>query len=150
MKNKIYITAILLLITAVFAVCSTIKANDEEEHYSELANVRTWAYQPFDTKEGRLLSIVSGWAAESVFYDGTDPLSLSVTLERTRYLDIIHATGKPVLSVDYVDDGSGYSGANKERIDDYRTKAMEKGYIPYVAKSDMELDELNIIEGVQP
>ena len=39
---------------------------------------------------------------------------------------------------------------NKERIDDYREKALSKGYIPYVAMSDRELDELNIIEGVQP
>lgn len=103
----------------------------------------------FDTN-GTLLSTVSGWAVEDLFYNGTEPMCLNAIQERTHYLDIIHAEGKPVFSVDYVDDGNGYSGVNKERINDYRVKAIEKGYIPYAAKSDRKLDEPNIIEGVQP
>jgi len=100
--------------------------------------------------DSSLLNIISGWAAEDLFYDGVDPIPPSIIRERTRYLDAVHAAGKPVFSVDYVDDGSGYSGDNKERIDDYYEKALDKEYIPYVARSDRELDELNVIGGVQP
>ena len=42
---------------------------------------------------------------------------------------------KPVFSVDYVDDGSGYVGENKDRIDDYYSKALAKGYIPLRSQS---------------
>ncbi len=97
-----------------------------------------------------LLDTISGWAVEDLFYDGTDPIPLNVTQVRTHYLDAVYAAGKPVFSVDYVDDGSGYSEGNKERIDDYYGKALNKGYIPYAAKSDRELDELNVIGGIQP
>ncbi len=103
---------------------------------------------------GTLLNTVSGWAAEDLFYNGTEQWNnedMNWILEnRLPYLDIVLSKGKPVFSVDYVDDGSGYSGVNKKRIDDYREKAMSRGYIPYVAISDRELNELNIIEGVQP
>jgi len=101
-------------------------------------------------KEGKLLSLVSGWAVEDLFYDGVNPLPLNITLERTRYLDRVVKAGKPVFVVDYVDDGTGYLGENKRRIDDFRAKALAKGYIPYVARVDRELDELNLIWGVQP
>ena len=57
--------------------------------------------------------------------------------------------GKPVLSVDYVDDGSNSEG-NLKRIKDYRNKALKMGLIPYAALYDRELDELNVIEGLQP
>lgn len=104
--------------------------------------------------DGTLLSAVSGWSAEDLFYNGTEPWGDEeiewILKNRIPYLDMVLSKGKPVFSVDYVDDGSGYSGANKEGIDDYRRKAISKGYIPYVAISDRELDELNIIEGVQP
>ena len=69
---------------------------------------------------------------------------------RFPYLDKVLSAGKPVFSVDYVDDGSGYLGSNRERIDDYRAKAMKRGYLPYAALSARALDELNIIPGIQP
>ncbi|ADI31399.1 MJ1477/TM1410 family putative glycoside hydrolase [Staphylothermus hellenicus] len=103
---------------------------------------------------GTLINIVSGWAAESLFYNGTKQWSSEdwnwIRENRLPYLDFVLSKGKPVFSIDYVDDGSGYFGANKERIDNYREKAISRGYIPYVAISDRELDELNIIKGVQP
>ena len=89
-----------------------------------------------------------------MFYNGTTEWGSGewkyIKEERVPYLNKVLSTGKPVLSVDYVDDGSGYVGRNRERIDDYREKAMKMGYIPYAAMSDRELDELNIIGGVQP
>ncbi len=101
-----------------------------------------------------LISIISGWAVEDLFYNGTEQWNIEnmnwILENRLPYLDMVLSKGKPVFSVDYVDEGCGYSGVNKERINDYRKKALDKGYIPYVAISDRELNELNIIEGVQP
>lgn len=103
---------------------------------------------------GELLEIVSGWAAEDLFYDGTEKWGEEdaawISSHRLPYLDLVISEGKPVLSVDYVDDGSGYADANKRRIDDYRRRALERGYLPYAARSDRELDSLNLIECVQP
>ncbi len=100
--------------------------------------------------DGSLLRTISAWAAEDLFYDGTEPISTDILQERTKYLGMVSVAGKPVFSVDYVDDGSGYSGDNRKRIEDYREKALNSGYIPYAARYDRELDELNIIKGVQP
>lgn len=97
--------------------------------------------------DNTILDVISGWAVEDLFYDGLNPIPSSTTRERVHYLDIIRNAGKPVFVVDYVDDESGYTGSNKERIDDFRAKTLAKGYIPYVARSDRELDELNVIEG---
>ena len=99
---------------------------------------------------GTFLEAISGIGVEDLWYNGVKPNPREWVLNRTRYLDIIKNSGKLVLSVDYVDDGTGYKGENKERIDDYIEKAKSKGYIPYAAKSDRELDELNIIPSVQP
>ncbi|RUM43061.1 MAG: hypothetical protein DSY35_04275 [Desulfurobacterium sp.] len=103
----------------------------------------------FDS-EGKLLRVISGWSVEDLFYDGTSPLTEEEISERTSLLDLVKGSGKPVFVVDYVDDGSGYEGENLSRIEDFREKALEKGYIPYVARSDRELDELVVIPGVQP
>ncbi len=98
---------------------------------------------------GELLREISGWGVEDLFYDGTLPQPPELTEERCQYLDIVRNSGRFILSVDYVDDGSGYQGSNRVRIDDYRAKAISKGYIPYAARSDRELDELNIIDNIQ-
>ena len=104
--------------------------------------------------DGELLNAISGWAAEDLFYDATHRWSSEdsawIAEHRFPLLDRVLHHQKPILSVDYVDDGSGYTGANRQRIDDYRKRAQHRGYIPYVARSDRELDELNIIPGVQP
>lgn len=93
--------------------------------------------------DGSYLETISGIGVESIWYDGITPLPSSDVEERIQYLDDISGADKVVFSVDYVDDGTGYFGENKHRIDDYLTKASNKGYISYVARSDFELDELN-------
>lgn len=103
-----------------------------------------------DYGNGTLLRIVSGWAVEDLFYNGVTPLPENVVEERVKYLMKVKAERKLVLVVDYVDDGSGYCGENKERIDDFIRRCREFGFVPYAARVDRELDELVIIEGVQP
>ena len=104
--------------------------------------------------DGRLLKVVSGWAAEDLFYDGTTLIqggqAEEVAEERLPYLDLVVKSGKFVLSVDYVDDGTGYSGENLVRIKDYINRAKSRGYIPYAAREDRELDSLVVIPGIQP
>ncbi len=101
-----------------------------------------------------LQMLIDGWVAESLFYNTIHPWGAGdqqwLQIHRFPYLDQLVAAGKPVFSVDYVDDGSGYQGSNKERIEDYRSRALSRGYLPYAARSDQMLDELNIIDGVQP
>ncbi len=99
---------------------------------------------------GTYLQKISGIGVEDLWYNGLQPNAKNYVQERIQYLDLIKEHGKIVLSVDYVDDGTGYVGENRERINDYINKAREKGYIPYAARSDRELDELNIIPGAQP
>ena len=93
-------------------------------------------------RNGELLNTVSGWAVEDLFYDETEKKSDEEIKERTKYLDKVKYSGKFVLVVDYVDDGTK-TNENIKRIEDFINKSLDKGYIPYVAKSDRELDELN-------
>ncbi|MEM0348945.1 MAG: hypothetical protein QXD24_02000 [Candidatus Caldarchaeum sp.] len=101
-------------------------------------------------KHGIYLSTISGIGVEDLWYDETKPLPSSYTNERIKYLDMVNNSGRPVFSIDYVDDGSGYAGENRRRIEDYISKTRAKGYIPYAARADRELDTLVIIPGVQP
>lgn len=103
----------------------------------------------YDT-DGSYLRTISGIGTESLWYRGVSLNPIEETNIRMPYLDRVLQAGKPVLLVEYVDDGSGYHNGNKQRIDDYRARAFAKGLIPYVGRSDRQLDELNIIEGVQP
>jgi len=92
--------------------------------------------------------------AEDLFYNGTEKWSKEemdwISENRMPFLDMIITMNKPVLSVDYVDDASGYAGENKQRIDDYIELCRSRGYIPYAALSDRELDEISLIEDIQP
>ncbi len=99
---------------------------------------------------GSYLDAISGIGIEDLWYEGLKPKDPEEISCRMHYIDIIKEAGKIVLSVEYVDDGSGYVGENKQRIDDYYSKARSKGYIPYAALCDRKLDELNIIDGIQP
>jgi cysteinyl-tRNA synthetase len=89
-----------------------------------------------------------------MFYDETEPWTGDdwqwILTDRVPNLQKVLDAGHPVFSVDYVDNGMGYLGENKSRIDDYYKKCHEYGYIPYAARKDRALDELNIIKGVQP
>ncbi len=102
-----------------------------------------------DFDDGQLASTVSGWAVETLFYLKTIPLEENETKSRLEYLIRLNRKGKFILSVDYVDDGSD-SFENISRILDYYEKAKRNGCIPYAARSDLELDEMNVIEGIQP
>jgi cysteinyl-tRNA synthetase len=102
-----------------------------------------------DFDDGQLVSVVSGWAVENLFYLKTTPLEENETRSRLEYLIRLNREGKFILSVDYVDDGSD-SFENISRILDYYEKAKRNGCIPYAARSDLELDEMNVIEGIQP
>ena len=97
--------------------------------------------------DGSLLSILSGWASEDVFYDGLEPSPWMD--EKVPLLDRVVKSGKVVLAVDYVDDGTR-SEEDLARIIDFIRKARGRGYIPYAAFEDRELDRLNVIPGIQP
>jgi len=93
-------------------------------------------------KHGKLLNTVSGWAVEDLFYDGVEQKTEEEINERIKLLDKVKDSGKFVLVVDYVDDGTK-TNENLKRVEDFINKSLDKGYVPYVAKSDRELDELN-------
>ncbi len=89
------------------------------------------------------VNAISGIGIEDLFFNETDEIAKSEKDFRIGFIDRIKANDKYVFSVDYVDDGSGYSGKNRDRIDAYRDLCKKRGYIPYPAISDRELDELN-------
>ncbi len=99
---------------------------------------------------GSLLEAISAIGIESLWYEGINPVPESQVGERLEYIEEISSTGIPVLLVEYVDDGTGYRGENEARINSVLVKALLRGFTPYIALSDMELDELNIIPGIQP
>ena len=104
---------------------------------------------PYDSS-GKYLATMSGMGIEDLFYDGTSPVASSEVSYRETLLDQIAGAGKLVMVTDYVDDGSGYSGTNLSRIEDFLGKTRGAGYIPYAARSDRALDTLNVIPGIQP
>ncbi|WP_370456667.1 MJ1477/TM1410 family putative glycoside hydrolase [Thermococcus sp. MAR1] len=95
---------------------------------------------------GTLLETVSGWASEDVFYDGLG--SSPWTGEKVSLLDRVVKAGKVVLVVDYVDDGTR-GEEDLVRILDFIEKAQDRGYLPYAAFEDRELDRLDVIPGIQ-
>ncbi len=88
---------------------------------------------------------ISGIGIEDLFFDGTEPVNENEINYRVVFIERIKGSDKYVFSIDYVDDGSGYSGKNKERIDKYYKYCDDHNYLPYPGRSDRELDELNII-----
>ncbi len=91
------------------------------------------------------INSISGIGIEDLFFDGTEPVSEIEIDYRIVFIERIKGSDKYVFSIDYVDDGSGYSGKNKERIDKYYKYCDDRNYLPYPGRSDRELDELNII-----
>lgn len=100
--------------------------------------------------DGAFLAAISGIGVEDLWYDETDPQSSEETAYRLSLLERIAVSGKVVLSIDYVDDGTGYRGANLARIRDYIGKARAAGFIPYAARCDRALDRIIRIPGLQP
>ncbi len=100
--------------------------------------------------DNSFLNTISGIGIEDLFYNELNPIPQEETSYRIGYLERIHKAGKPVFVVDYVDDETGYTGSNKARIDSFIAECHAYGYVPYAAISDRELDEINVIPGVQP
>ena len=96
------------------------------------------------------MNTVSGIGREDIWYDETRPNSAEDINEVLGYLRQFITNNKTVLAVDYVDDGSGYSGANKDRILDFAKKCKAEFFRYYAARSDRELNRINVIPGVQP
>ncbi len=103
------------------------------------------ALLPYDTT-GKFLQQISGVGVESLYYNGVqaqDPVGIA---ERTTNLNKVVAAGKPVLVIDYINDGSGYQGSNKARIDSFWQRANLAGYTPQVNPLDrttLTIDPLN-------
>jgi cysteinyl-tRNA synthetase, unknown class len=103
------------------------------------------ALLPYDTT-GKLLQEISGVGVESLYFNGVkaqDPVGIAA---RTVNLDKVVAAGKPVLVIDYINDGSGYQGSNKDRIDSFWQRSNLAGYTPQVNPLDrttLTLDPLN-------
>jgi cysteinyl-tRNA synthetase, unknown class len=91
---------------------------------------------------------ISGVGIESLFYRETSSQSAASIKYRSESLDKITAAGKPVLVIDYVNDGSGYQGNNQRRIDDFWSKATKAGYVPQISATDrsiLAIDPLNAV-----
>jgi cysteinyl-tRNA synthetase len=90
------------------------------------------------------LDTISGIGIEDLYYDGTSPNPAAVTAERNALLAGVKSASKPVLVVDYVDRGIRPPEAI---VVDFQTKAGADDYIPYAARTDRELDEINMLDG---
>lgn len=110
-----------------------------EDLIIELSNSEKTAY----------LNAVSALGLEDIFYNETKRQKQDETTYR---LDIINTeyVGVPVLLTDYVDNGQRANSSNITRINDFRYLALQAGFVPFVARTNRELDSLNIIPGVQP
>jgi cysteinyl-tRNA synthetase len=101
---------------------------------------RIFDYDSADT----YLDTISGIGIEDLYYDGTSAIDAAVTAERKALLQLVRDAVKPVLVVDYVDRGIRPPEAV---VGDFRNKARDDDYIPYAARTDRELDEINTFAG---
>jgi cysteinyl-tRNA synthetase len=126
-------------------------------HAREIRNQDTFFVIPqngedilrFD-QDGSYLNTISGIAVEDLFFDGLKLQRRSLIRYRLKWLKQVLHKEKTVLVTDYVDDGSGYEGSNLTRIERFRSAAIARGFLPYAARQDRELDRLNIIPHIQP
>ena len=91
---------------------------------------------------GAYLAAIDGIGIEDLYYDETKVIDSSTTDYRLGYLRTIRDAGKPVLVVDYVDDGSG-SAKNDERMDLFHALCAGEGFLSYAAFADRALDSIN-------
>ncbi len=92
-----------------------------------------------------LLKVIDGWAVEDLFYTELQENASDYIAERLNYLFRVKEVGKPVLVIDYVDDGSGFTGDNANRITNFVSKCREYGFIPYAAYKDRALNKIDFI-----
>ncbi len=100
--------------------------------------------------DGSYLETISGYGVEDVWHDGITLQPGNETSERISYLKKLLKHNKVVLAVEYVDDGSGYKGSNKKRIDSVVANCTKYGFHYYIANVDAELDLINRIQNIQP
>lgn len=100
--------------------------------------------------DGAYMNAIDGAGVESVWYFETSQREANAVDYRLQYLRKVIANNKMVLAVDYVDDGSGFANENEERITDFIMKCKSEKFRYYVARSDRKLNEINIIEEIQP
>jgi cysteinyl-tRNA synthetase, unknown class len=99
----------------------------------------------YDT-DGSFLRTISAVGVESLYFDQTSSQNMASINYRSTNLNKVTATGKPVLVIDYINDGSGYQGNNKLRIDSFWSQATKAGYSPQVSSLDARIlayDPLN-------
>jgi cysteinyl-tRNA synthetase len=94
---------------------------------------------------GTYFDTISGIGIEDLYYDGTAAIPAAGTAERNNLLSGVKSAGKPVLVVDYVD--RGIRPTPEAIVADFLNKASADGYIPYAARADRELDEINVFAG---
>ncbi|MEO0202428.1 MAG: MJ1477/TM1410 family putative glycoside hydrolase [candidate division WOR-3 bacterium] len=86
------------------------------------------------------VNIISGIGREDVWYNGNNPNPPEEVDEVIHHLDIFKNAGKKVLVIDYV--------REQNLIDDFYSKAISKGYVPYATTRG--LDSLIINPGHEP
>jgi len=91
------------------------------------------------------LDTISGIGIEDLYYDGTAAIPAVSTAERNNLLSAVKSAGKPVLVVDYVD--RGIRPTPEAIVSDFLAKAGADGHIPYAARADRELDQINVFAG---
>jgi len=100
--------------------------------------------------DGSYLSTVSGIGIEDLWYVGTEEQDPNELTYRLLFLEKFRAQNKLILSVDYVDNGNRTDQQNLSRIKNYLSKCATKGFFAYAARSNRELDTINVINGIQP
>ncbi len=96
-----------------------------------------------DAAGASFLSTISGVGIEDLFWNETTPQDPQDTAYRLGILDQFQAAGNLVVLVDYVwDEAAPGSTANINRTNDFETRALAEGFIPYAAITDRNLDEI--------
>ncbi len=90
------------------------------------------------------LDAISAVGVEDLYYNETAAQPAAETSYRQGYLDRITGAGKKILVVDYVDRGSRPPEAI---VSEFRNRALADGYLPYAARRDRALDEINTFPG---
>ncbi len=98
----------------------------------------------FDFDRGSYLETINGIGIESLYFEITRPVAEVDIEERSGALRIIRDAGKGGLIVDYVDRGKRPVTA---LVHAFQERALASGFIPYAARADQELNEMNSFEG---
>lgn len=96
-----------------------------------------------DAAGASFLATISGVGVEDLFYNETAPQVPEDTTYRQGILAQYQAAGALVVLVDYVWDAALPTGAaNIARTNDFESRALAAGYVPYVGVIDRGLDEI--------